>query len=387
MRKENFELRKEDELLLYCARTKVDPVVKEKIVSLINEDFDWNYLIDMASRHRLKPLLYHNLNSICPKVVPEDILAELKDYFNVNVRKNLLLTGELTKILELFKNENIDAIPYKGPILANLAYGNLSFREFGDIDIFVNESDVIKARDILIYNGYNLLLSEISSKTYLKSQREYKFTSKGIQIPVEIQWSVYGVSFHLQDPNYFHSPKNIGNIEILNTHFLSFNPETLLLILALHTAGHRWQYLMWICDLAEIIQRFNIEWNEVINESEKLGIKRILYINLALTSDLFDLEIPRKVLEEMNDDKYVIELSMQIKSNFFKEEFEDPNLIKYSILQVKMRESLKEGIYDLLLHIFAPTTDELRVISLPDKLFFFYYILRPFYLIKNNNLF
>jgi len=52
-----------------------------------------------------------------------------------------------------------------------------------------------------------------------------------------------------------------------------------------------------------------------------------------------------------------------------------------------MRESIKNGIIDLLLHIFAPTTDELKIISLPDNLFFFYYILRPFFLIKNHSFF
>ena len=100
----------------------------------------------MASKHKLTPLLYRNLNSICPKMVPEDILDELKNYFNANVRKNLLMTGELIKILKLLKFNDINAIPYKGPVLANLAYGNLAFREFDDIDILVNKLDILNPK-------------------------------------------------------------------------------------------------------------------------------------------------------------------------------------------------------------------------------------------------
>ena len=51
----------------------------------------------MASIHRLTPLLYYNLNAICPEKVPEDVLMKLKNYFHINVQKNLLLTGELIK--------------------------------------------------------------------------------------------------------------------------------------------------------------------------------------------------------------------------------------------------------------------------------------------------
>jgi hypothetical protein len=380
------KLRVEDELLLCCARTNVEPGIRDKILFLVQGNLDWDYLLKLAMRHRLIPLLYYNLNSICAEDVPESILSQLKGSFHENVRRNLLLTGELIKILKLLKAEGVDAIPYKGPVLASLAYENLSLRESGDIDLFIDESDVILAKDVLISNGYDLNLNNISNSKYLKSQREYKFMGKNPQIPVEIHWSVYGVPFYVKNTHsYLHSLENTESIKIANSTFLSFNPEVLLLILSLHCAGHRWEFLMWICDLAEIIQRYELNWDKIIKESKKIGIKRVLLINLALVIDLFETEVPKKVLSEIRDDKYAEELSMQIRSDLFKEKSEKHNLIKCSLLQIKMREDLKEGVIDLLLHIFAPTTNELSIVSLPDALFFLYYILRPFYLIKNHS--
>ncbi len=55
----------------------------------------------MATRHRLRPLLYYNLNSICPEKVPENVLVDLKEFYHHNVRKNLMLTGELVKVMEV----------------------------------------------------------------------------------------------------------------------------------------------------------------------------------------------------------------------------------------------------------------------------------------------
>ncbi|MDI6723985.1 MAG: nucleotidyltransferase family protein, partial [Methanobacterium sp.] len=198
--KDDFKLRPEEELLLCCARTKVNPEIKDKIRDLAGKNLDWDYLIKMASRHRLKPLLYHNLNSVCPEMVPDDILGELKDYFNGNVRKNLLLTGELIKILELLKAEGIDAVPYKGPVLADLIYGNISLREFNDLDIFINKDDSIKIIEILNSEEYipYFHINEKSMNNYFRSQKGFIFISENSDYSIDFQWKFSSNFFSFQ---------------------------------------------------------------------------------------------------------------------------------------------------------------------------------------------
>ncbi len=60
------------------------------------------------------------------------------------------------KSWKLLKENGINAVTYKGPVLASQAYGNIGLREFGDIDIFINKKDALKVKKIMIYKGYEL---------------------------------------------------------------------------------------------------------------------------------------------------------------------------------------------------------------------------------------
>jgi hypothetical protein len=85
------------------------------------------------------PLLYRTLNSVCSDAVPKPTLEELREHFYANAGRDLFLGKELIKVLHLLESHEIRAIAYKGPTLAVSVYGNLAFREFGDLDILVRE--------------------------------------------------------------------------------------------------------------------------------------------------------------------------------------------------------------------------------------------------------
>src|SRR5262249_39171092 len=125
----------ETELLLCCARTRMEPDIEERIQMLLRESLDWKYLLARAWRNGFMPLLYHNLSAACPEAVPVRPLAQLRNHFFANAANSFLLTEELRKLLDRFETHGISAISYKGPVLAAFIYGNLLLRESGDLDI------------------------------------------------------------------------------------------------------------------------------------------------------------------------------------------------------------------------------------------------------------
>ena len=62
--------------------------------------------------------------------------------------------GERLKIQKLLDLDEINSIPYKGPLLSILDYGKLGLRDCNDLDIYVKISDVSRTMNILVENGY-----------------------------------------------------------------------------------------------------------------------------------------------------------------------------------------------------------------------------------------
>ena len=140
---------REVELLLTCARARLDEDQTERVKELASSDLDWDYLLRIADRHGLQPLLHWHLNSVCAAAVPEPHLQHLRVAFQRVSALNIFLTHELQRLLSLFAKDNITAVPYKGPALALQLYSNVALRQFSDLDILVHPRDVSRARDLL----------------------------------------------------------------------------------------------------------------------------------------------------------------------------------------------------------------------------------------------
>ena len=123
------------------------------------DDASW----EAAGRHGLQPLLYRHLADGCPEAVPVARLAELRECYQANRGRALLLSGELVALVALFQEHGILAIPFKGPVLGAALYGDVTLREFGDLDLFVRRRDVPLVAALLEDRGYQQLF-RVSSR-------------------------------------------------------------------------------------------------------------------------------------------------------------------------------------------------------------------------------
>ena len=349
-------IKDEDKILLLCARTQKTPKIKSRIIKLLNEDVDWDYLAQRASQHKLLPLLYWNLKEF-EEEVPEKILKSLKLNFNRNAKNNLLMFGELINLLNLFEKEEVNAIPYKGPLLAISAYNNLVLRQFDDLDIFVDKNNILKVKEILISNGYTpqFDLNGFKERRFIQSQREYKFFNSETEVNLEIQWQFQGVSFSVSDDLGFTDTENIEIIEINNKRISSLSPENMLLVLCIHASGHYWDRLSWICDVSELIQSKNIDWEYTIKKADELGIKRLLWVNLFLAVDLLGLNLPNDIIKHLKS-KTIQNLASKAKKRIFIP-YSD-GFFRSASLRLKIREKRSHQIQDGLKIMFLPTNEE-----------------------------
>ncbi len=352
----SLNIKNEFKLILLCARTRKIPEVQYNIKKLLNKNLDWDYLIERAREHKLLPLLYWNLKEFNEEI-PENIFMNLKLNFDENARENLLMLGELIKIVDLFKEANINVIPYKGPLLAILVYNKLVFRQFDDLDIFINQDDVLEAKNILISNGYKpqFDLEGFIERRFIETQREYKFIKHETMVYLEVQWKFEGVSFSLSDNIDFMDSKNIEIIKIHNKEISSLSPENLFLVLCIHASGHYWDRLSWICDISELIQSHEINWDYVLEKGNQLGIMRLILVTLLLAVDLLDLNLPNNVLKQLKSE-IIEDLTFNVKKRIFFPDNE--SIFQSASIRYNIRERRSHRIKDFLKIIFLPTNEE-----------------------------
>ena len=92
--KPNLQFNREVQVLLCCTRTTMDCQTAARLERLLKEPIDWQYLLKIAQRQKVMPLLYWSLNNTCPSAVPSDIMARLREHFHKNARHSLFLSVE-----------------------------------------------------------------------------------------------------------------------------------------------------------------------------------------------------------------------------------------------------------------------------------------------------
>lgn len=70
------------------------------------------------------------------------------------VKQNMLMTSELMKVVKILEENNIESISFKGPVLSQLAYGDVVSRQYCDLDILVDENNIDKVCNLLKEKNY-----------------------------------------------------------------------------------------------------------------------------------------------------------------------------------------------------------------------------------------
>lgn len=336
-----IKTRPEIELILCCARTHIDDEKVERIKFLIQGNINWQYLIKTAYKHGLMPLLYTNLNTICPEAVPEPAFKQLQSLFYTNAQRSLLLTAELVKILRLVQENEISAVPYKGPVLTNSLYGNVALRQFCDLDIVVQPPDVLKVKKLLIEQGYRteLELTEAEEIAYLqdKSKHTYNFIHDGKTILVEIHWRITPKYISPIEPKHFWEKLEPFSLAGITTSNLPL--EEWLLILCVHGSRHRWEKLSWPCDIAQLIRLHPaIHWERVIQKASEFDCRRMLFLGLFLAHHLIGVTLPGEVLQQIKADSEVACLASEICKELLGEADARQRFMVKTVYHMRVRE-------------------------------------------------
>jgi hypothetical protein len=379
--------RLEDKLILLCARTKVDAETREriKIIAGSPDKLDWDYVYQLARRHSILPLVYSQLNAAAENVPPDE-LARFKKNYQENAARNLLLAGELCRILQTFEAAGIEAVPYKGPSLAVYAYGNAALRRFVDLDILLRKADILRAKRLLTADGFvcGPPWTSAQQALLLETQHNLSLSREEGRLVVELHWEVASSLFasSLQAEDFW---RRLETMRFNDMTVKTLSAEDLLLSLCVHGSKHLWDRLEWICDVAELVKtRTDLNWSVLLERATASGNSRMLFLGLELASSLLSAQLPEQVKAKLEADRIVASLAKQVSKRLFGEAGQIPNSISQSI---KFNWTVRTGWRSRLRYcrlLLQPTDADIETLPLPWPLSFAYYLMRPFGLLKRD---
>jgi hypothetical protein len=368
----------EMQLVLACARAQLYPAAAGEIVSAAGQCFDWLKAADLASSHRLRPVLISQIQQHAAGRVPDSLRPFVIEPFRAHTIRNFELTRDLLEVLSLLERSDIDALAFKGPVLSQQLYADLSLREFIDLDILVAASHASTVVALLSAQGFEpqFILSRRQFARFQQSSSQMGLYHSAKRVLVEVHWALLA-------PGYSFSPavqiawENIQSVSIAGHSIETFSHETQLLYSCLHQAKHNWSRLGWMMDLAALIRQSPaMDWQQIQNRAGSFGTARMIRISLRLVQRLFQVTLPDSIAGWVEDDVWSAKITERILKRLLSINTKaDEHMPLDPLFRASMESSADRAFY-WFDTIFRPTPLEWALLPLPDMLYPLYYPIR-----------
>lgn len=366
-----------DLLLAFCTDSQHR---KDRVQSLLRDPLDWRRFAEIAEHHGLIPHVGDGL-AVLSDLIPDEAMRSLRGLYESNTKRTLWLSRELLRIVKHLESRDIPALPYKGPALAELLYGNVTARQFSDLDILIHARDYARTRAALSEAGFTpgLALSLPVESALLRTGYEVAFDSVNGRNLLEIQWQIlprfYAVDFDMEAIFARAVTQSVAGVTVR-----ALRADDLLLALCAHAAKHLWMQLSWIYDSATLARISQFDWHSVWSQAEKMGIQRIVSVTFLLAHRLLGAPLPPKMQKDAGLDGLVSDLIPTIaRSAPF-----DPESIAYFRQFATSREKRSDRARFWWRLATTPGTGEWSTVSLPGPLFPLYRAVRLARLAKRS---
>ncbi len=291
-----FARRPETELLVLCARTAVSESLRATIRRRVSEPLNWSEVLRQATCHGVGPLLYRNLSTCCPDLVPPAVLANLRQRTQAGLLLNRALVHELVSVCEAFVAQGVPVLPIKGATLAATAYGDLALRDFGDLDLLIPERALRQAQAVLTSLGYEAKDPSTDPESAEYEEGLYHVYIKQRSLSrVDLQWMMAHecFEFRLDRPEFWErrTPVSLGEKTVPG-----LSAEDLLIVLCVHGTKHAWEQLKWVCDVAELLRSHrSLDWARILADASAWRCRRYVLLGLAAAHLLLGAPLPAAI--------------------------------------------------------------------------------------------
>jgi Uncharacterised nucleotidyltransferase len=374
----------EKKLLVCCARMKLQPGLVDAVRELASGLLDWDFLLTEAADNSMTPLLAHHLLDCARDEIEAAKAKALRRAARATIVRCLALNAQLIRLMEAFRARGILAIPYKGPVLAAQAYGDVTLREFGDLDIILRHRDIAKANEIMVGLGFRPRFPWMVSPGGISAivPGEYNYQDALGRVVVDLHTDRTLRHFP-RPPDLDELAARLVPVDVGGHSVFTFALEDQLPILCIHGAKDFWQRIIWIVDLAELIRsQAQLDWDVVMRRAEARKAQRMLRLGLALAVGLLAAPLPNEIRVQLQRDQLASSVASEIVQMHLSRRAASRGAARRFRFRRQMLEGKLAGLrYSVRLAV-APAEEDWLMMRLPRPLAPLYVALRPLRLLR-----
>ena len=372
-------------MLLACSRPHAEESSNAIRDELDAGAIDWTELIELALRHGVTPALARAFAEAREHVaVPTDVAAALHHYCDATRARHTSLAVELRAILAALAEQGIVALPFKGPLLAELLYGDLGQRAPGDLDFLVRLRDVTPTCELLASRGYRdahrspVVMTPTQHGMYRRYQCEYQFLRDSDGAVAEPHWA-FAQRMWAMNLDYEGQFARARRGTFAGAPVLMHAAEDLLLLLCVHGAKHEWERLVWIRDVAALLERgadLGLDLDVALARAREQGCARLMLVGLEVAHRLLGARLSPGLHQAIGDDRAVAVLAEEVTVRLFIRDRPKRTNRRITRFAFRIHEGAASRARYVARALLLPRREHIEMVALPAWLVWLYYPLR-----------
>lgn len=364
----------EFDLLCLLARPTPD---LGRAAALLGGRLDFARLFLLAEKHGVRPQLVDGLYRVSWENVPAEVRAAFEDFRWLHGVRALVLSEALLDMSEAFTDAGLRFATFKGPALALALYGDVSRREYTDVDIIVAPEQIDQAERLLLALGYHADSGDpVFRHAFLDYLRQYAFVHPGKNATVDLHWDFTGthVPFPLTPSDVW---RDLDSLAIGGRTVPTVSGENLALLLAGHGTKEAWRCLGWICDFAMLIERHpDLDWSRVLERARSLRCGDTVLLGCAMARKLLDTPVPPALVGSLERSRRVRDLADLLTRHLGEGRSEAS--VQENFSDFYLCENWFDRLKGAVRLSFTRTTGDYEALKLPPALWPLYHVTRPF---------
>jgi hypothetical protein len=290
-------------------------------------------------------------------------------------RRALQHAHEMVRLSATFRSSGIDALFYKGPVLAQVAYDNIGLRDYADLDLLIDAGCLENASEVLGQLGYapGYALTPAQHTAFTRTDGDYPFYGPDgilVELHCRVSSERFGVRLYTAD-----LLQNSIDVDVLGTPVRTLAPPDHALVLCVHGCKHEWQRLEWLVALVALARACSLDIDDLLARADTLRARRNALLSLGLASRLLELKLTTAVSGALASDVSLQALIGRAERNLLGGM--TSTTASRMLFNMRAKDSLLDQVAFAYRWLALPTPEDWKTVRVPDRLAPLYHLIRP----------